>query len=316
MGIKPSSSTYRDLLSSSLKYGLTNGTEKAASISVTSLGIDLARNETDMAGRQKAVLTVPLFDKFFRAYENNKLPGGEMLAKVLIASYEVPQAMADECAQMIEANGEYAGLVRSIGGSPHILLSDTSVTNGAGTHDVQEELGGDLEPPPTEDPVVEVSEVRAPGGATPPPPSAIFIGHGKNKQPLEDLKSILDGFKIPYKVAIAEPNLGRPIPDKVREVMLSCNSAVLIFTKDEQFSDADGNTIWRPSENVIHELGAASFQYQDRVVILKEEGITLPSNFSSVGYISFDSGALQAKTMDILKELIGFGLVRIALGTE
>ncbi len=98
--------------------------------------------------------------------------------------------------------------------------------------------------------------------------------------------------------------------------MLSCNSAVLIFTKDEQFSDADGNTIWRPSENVIHELGAASFQYQDRVVILKEEGITLPSNFSSVGYISFDSGALQAKTMDILKELIGFGLVRIALGTE
>ena len=45
---------------------------------------------------------------------------------------------------------------------------------------------------------------------------AIFIAHGKNKTPLEQLKQILEQFKIPYRIATEEPNLGRPIGSKVR----------------------------------------------------------------------------------------------------
>jgi hypothetical protein len=36
-----------------------------------------------------------------------------------------------------------------------------------------------------------------------------------------------------------------------------------------------------------------------------------PTNFQSVGYIEFDVDTLEAKTADLLKELIGFGLVRV-----
>lgn len=43
---------------------------------------------------------------------------------------------------------------------------------------------------------------------------AIFVAHGKNKKPLEQLKGILEQFKIPYRVATEEPNLGRPIGPK------------------------------------------------------------------------------------------------------
>ncbi len=93
--------------------------------------------------------------------------------------------------------------------------------------------------------------------------------------------------------------------------MLQCGSAILIFTKDEQFKDEEGNPIWRPSENVVHELGAASFAYEDRVVSFKERGITFPANFESVGYIEFEEDSIEAKTAELLKELIGFGLVRI-----
>jgi predicted nucleotide-binding protein len=142
-------------------------------------------------------------------------------------------------------------------------------------------------------------------------PSAIFVGHGKNRGPLEKLQKILDEFKVPYKVVVDLPNLGRPIPDKVKDTMEECNSAILIFTKDEEFRDADGKELWRPSENVVFELGAASYAYEDRVVILKEKGITFPTNFSSVGYIEFEENAIEAKAVDILKELIGFGLVKI-----
>jgi predicted nucleotide-binding protein len=139
----------------------------------------------------------------------------------------------------------------------------------------------------------------------------IFIAHGKNKKPLEQLKRILDQFKVPYKVATEEPNLGRPIGTKVKEVMEACNCAILLFTADEELFDKDENSIWRPNENVIHELGAASYLYGNRIVILKEQKVNMASNFKDIGYISFETDALDAKSLDVLKELIGFGIVKI-----
>lgn len=141
---------------------------------------------------------------------------------------------------------------------------------------------------------------------------AIFIAHGKNKKPLDQLKHILEQFKIPYKVAVDEPNLGRPIGEKVRQTMQECNCAILIFTADEEFQDKEGNTIWRPSENVVFELGASSYLYGSRVVILKEETVQFPSNFKDLGYISFQKDALNAQSMDVIKELIGFEIVKIS----
>jgi len=155
--------------------------------------------------------------------------------------------------------------------------------------------------------------------STPPPPPAdldqrpkpIFIAHGKKKGPLDKLEKVLNGFKIPYKVAISEPNLGRPIPQKVKQIMSQCGSGILIFTKDESFKDSDGNDVWRPSENVVFELGAASFAYEDRVVILKEKGLTFPTDFQSVGNIEFEEDRIEGKTAELLHELIGFGLLKV-----
>jgi predicted nucleotide-binding protein len=140
----------------------------------------------------------------------------------------------------------------------------------------------------------------------------IFIAHGKNKKPLEQLKNVLEQFRIPYKVATEEPNLGRPISAKVREIMQSCNCAILIFTADEELKTPSGETVWRPSENVVYELGASGFLYDNRLVIMKEEGVTFPSNFRDIGYISFEKDQLEAKSMDVLKELIGFGIVKVS----
>lgn len=140
----------------------------------------------------------------------------------------------------------------------------------------------------------------------------IFVAHGKNKKPLEQLKKILHQFKIPYKVATDEPNLGRPISKKVRETMEACNCAILIFTADEELKDPDGNTIWRPSENVVHELGASGYLYDDRIVIMKESSVNFPSNFADIGYISFEKDKLEAQAMEILSELIGFEIVKIS----
>jgi predicted nucleotide-binding protein len=76
--------------------------------------------------------------------------------------------------------------------------------------------------------------------------------------------------------------------------------------------DAKGNPVWRPSENVAFELGAAGYLYGNRIVIMKEEGVEFPSNFRELGYISFSKDELDAQAMGVLKELIGFGIVRIS----
>ncbi len=140
---------------------------------------------------------------------------------------------------------------------------------------------------------------------------ALFIAHGKNKKPLEQLKNILDGFKVQYKVAVDKPNLGRPISTKVRETMEECNCAILIFTADEEFTDKDSNAVWRPSENIIYELGAASYLYGKRIVIMKEDKVDLPTDFKDIGYISFSKDKLGDKAMDIIKELIGFNILKV-----
>jgi predicted nucleotide-binding protein len=91
-----------------------------------------------------------------------------------------------------------------------------------------------------------------------------------------------------------------------------CSSAILVFTKDQKVYDEEGNEVWHARENVSHELGAASVLYGGRIIIFKEKGLVLPTNFSSIGYIEFETGHLQSKTMDLLKELVAFGLVKIS----
>jgi hypothetical protein len=99
LGLKPSSTNYRDLLSSSYKYGLTEGTEKAEEISLTELGRSVTQTDapsTRMDSLRDAVLTPPLFKQFFEDYRNKKLPT-QMFSKILTTEYHVAPQFADEC---------------------------------------------------------------------------------------------------------------------------------------------------------------------------------------------------------------------------
>lgn len=144
-------------------------------------------------------------------------------------------------------------------------------------------------------------------------PNKLFIGHGRNKKPLEQLTKTLRELGIPHVVAEDEPNSGRPISKKVRDTMDQCGAAILIFSADVEYFDKDGNSIWRPSENVDHELGAAAVLYDDRVILFKEESINLASNFSGIGYIAFEKDKLDAKTNELLRELIGLKILKLSV---
>lgn len=298
----PSGTDFRDLLSSSFKYGLTLGTEKADSISLTELGQSIvkSRDATEKSkGLREAALKADLFRKIYERYDNGKLPQEQFLKNVLEVDFHVPPENREEVARLIKENGIFAGIIRDVSGSPYVMIEGEQVT-----------------PPevePTE--VAEVAEgAEVPVSAEAPKAERkIFVGHGKNMKPVQQLEKVLQQFKIPYIVAEEEPNRGRPISVKVAELMRECSAAILVFTSDEEFKDLQGNTIWRPSENVIDERGAASILYGDRMVIFKEEGIDLPTNFRDIGYISFEKDRLNAKGLELIKELVALGFLRVTV---
>lgn len=313
--LSPRHKKFEYLTGASIAYGLTEGGAQSPQIALSDLGrriVAPTAEGDDLAAKREAVLRPRIIREFLTKYDGSPLPK-DNIARNVLEEMGVVAGVTERVLQLILDNAKELGLLRELKGRFYVRLDAPTPAEPAVSpldtlspdemdeereDDIVDEVAGRQ----TEDGQRAVKKSR---------PGAIFLGHGKNRGPLEKLQKILNEFKVPHRVAVDQPNLGRPIPDKVKDVMEECNSAILIFTKDEEFRDAEGNELWRPSENVVYELGAASFAYEDRVVILKEKGITFPTNFSSVGHIEFDEDAIEAKAVEILKELIGFKLVTV-----
>jgi len=76
--------------------------------------------------------------------------------------------------------------------------------------------------------------------------------------------------------------------------MHECGAAILIFSADEEFPNKDGEVVYRPSENVVFELGAASALYGSRIIIFRDSRVQFPTNFREIGYITFEPNQLSA----------------------
>jgi hypothetical protein len=96
--------------------------------------------------------------------------------------------------------------------------------------------------------------------------------------------------------------------------MDECGAAMLVFTADRELRDLDGNSVWLSSANVSNELGAATVLYNGRVVIFKEQGVDLASNYSGIGFIEFEKNKLSAQAMELFREVRHFGLIKISVG--
>ena len=94
-----------------------------------------------------------------------------------------------------------------------------------------------------------------------------------------------------------------------------CSSAIFIFTADERFlkeaSDGGTEEVWRPSENAIYELGAASVLYENRIVVFKEKRVTFPSDFSDLGHLEFETDQLVAEIGALFQELVALDILEV-----
>jgi predicted nucleotide-binding protein len=318
--LSPTGTLFRDLLSASYKYGFTKGSFASETIELTELGEQLTKPRSDnekLDAMRKGLRNITLFEQVLTHFNNNKLPAADFLKNTLERDpFNVTPEWSTEAANVFIANGKDVGFVRDVSGSPFVVLDA-----GPPAMEIAPII------PETEKvqiPATEITEKKETIPQQQKPSSApetqtptvlqFFIAHGKDKGALEQLKGILNQLGIPYLIAQEEANVGRPISKKVKELMDSCSGGIFIFSADEEFKDSNGSSIFRPRENVVYELGAASYKYDQRIVIFKEKGVTFPTDFRDLGFIEYEKGQLSGKTMDLLKELIALKAVKILPG--
>jgi predicted nucleotide-binding protein len=316
VGRKPTSSEFKNLLSSSFKYGLTEGTEKAEYISLTQLGLAITKPKDDkefQESKVKAALIPDIFKKIYIYYKDAKLPSDAFLKNILEREFNIDREWVDDCIAALVANAKYVNILIDVSGSPYITFDSEKTQTVASTDN-----GKDQSVPPKKDDFKQDTEdIKQPAEAARAPTEVsklIFIAHGKNKKPVEQLKGLLDQFHVPFVIAEEEPHSGRPISIKVAQSMQSCSSAIFVFTSDEEYTTPTGDKVFKPSDNVVYELGAASVLYGKKIVIFKEDGVEFASDFKDLGYISFEKDKLNAKAMDLLRELIGHGFLKVVAG--
>jgi len=324
LGTTPSSSVFERLVAGSRFYGLTEGGINAREFTPTSLG-ELATADDDekrSAALKQAVMNVPPFKLFFETYVDRKVPGPAAMKDFLVNTATVPEEHADACITHLRADAATAGLTRTIGNALWVDLDGVPQTPAANDEAAESDDLDEVDESPTGSETngrLAAEQEKAPEGPPTPPepptiPQAIFVAGRKSKS-LDQLVKILDEYKIPHLLAEDEPNVGRPISVKVAETMRQCGAAIIVFTPDEELRNAKDEPIWRPSQNMVHELGAAGMQYGRRIVIFREERVDLASNYSDIGHITFKEGELDAKTNELFRELIAFGLVNITVGS-
>jgi hypothetical protein len=324
IGKSPGSSVIRTLSASASAYGLTGGSYKT-SFTLREIGRAITQ-PTSPSEAARALVTSALTPGTFRSiydyYKGQKFPERQFFENTVIREFAVAPNQAGTCCEIFESNMRYVGLIRDTPGGD--WLSKDAVPQ-ATAEKVEE---GEVED--AEDAAAAIEDAFS-GGATtvdisPPPlpdepvnkrrPNRIFIGHGANKKPLAQLTKTLDNLGIPYAVAEDEPNAGRPISQKVRDTMDTCGAAILIFSADIEYFDADQNSVWKSSENVANELGAAAVMYDNRIILFKEESVDLASNYSGIGYITFERNKLDAKVNDLLRELFAMKIIKVSAGDD
>jgi len=320
--MSPAASSLRELITSAGRYGLTEGNYNSESIELTELGgrFTLPADEAErLEAARQAIRNVPIFDQLLEHYKNSKLPPPGILKAILEKPpFNVDVQWSQEVAELFAANGREVGFVREVSGSTWVLLEAGRPAEAAPAGQPRMEDGAANGRAPAGGGFADVAESASLARPQEVPiataQAQFFIAFGKDREALKQLQNMLKELGIPYLVAEDEAHAGRPISEKVADLMKACSAGIFIFSADDKLEDREGNTILKPRENVVFELGAASLLYGRRIVIFKEEGVSFPTDFRDLGYIEYQKGNLAAKSMQLLKELVALKAIKIQAG--
>lgn len=142
----------------------------------------------------------------------------------------------------------------------------------------------------------------------------VYLSHGKAVGTVESLQRLLSALDVSYIRTAEEAALGRVISEKIEDNMRSCQGGLFLFTADQSVGLIDSPlsqayTEGRP--NVVEEFGrATSLWGRESCVIIKEQGVVLPSNLQGIEYIEFPKGHVEVAFPRIIMELRTLNLLQ------
>lgn len=293
LNISPTSSAWRTLTGAALAYGLTSGAYGSDKIGLQ----DLGRRATapteegdDIKAKAEAALKPRVFSQFFTKYQRAKFPPDNIAKNVLQQEFGVPTERADEVLTILKDNGAFVGFIHQTKTGPFVSTDELSPSP------VMLPTEEQLETPPiapkaTSQLLTETSPART---ETVPPPSKdvrpfkVFISHGRDMGIVDQVKDVLDLYDIEYEVAVEEETTAIPVPQKVLAAMRRCEAGVMIVSADDDDAARSGTI----NNNVLIEIGAAFVLYDQKVVLLWDKRLKVPSNLQGLYRCEFEGGQL------------------------
>jgi predicted nucleotide-binding protein len=137
----------------------------------------------------------------------------------------------------------------------------------------------------------------------------IFLVHGHDEAVIQTVARFLERLDQEVIILREQPNSGRTIIEKFEDYA-DVGFAVVILTGDDRGGTKDAKADDqkpRARQNVILELGYFLGRLgRDRVCVLYQEGVEIPSDYSGVLYTPLDKAG--AWRLDLAKELKAAGL--------
>ena len=303
LGTTPKSSAFTMRLNASSAYGLTEGGYNDPDIRLTELGetvVSATPGEAERSNAVAAAATNPdTFGRFYRLFDGRRLPQSNYLHNILERELGVRSDLADECLGILWDNGEFAGLIsEGADGEHRVRLPEPDIVP-------------DVAPFPnrvaTEMPTLYMTqpEVGAPEHDEPPASEkSVFIGHIGDSNAADYIVSMLDEFGIPTaSPRIPEDDAGLLVPQEVSQAMRDSCAAVLVFRS--------GDDAWSSRDKMIGMLGASSVLFDDRVVLLHEDGERMSISLDRLNHIDFDHERPGESGMNLLVALHKAGVINV-----
>ncbi|MCY3553121.1 MAG: nucleotide-binding protein [Candidatus Poribacteria bacterium] len=137
----------------------------------------------------------------------------------------------------------------------------------------------------------------------------IFIVHGHDEAAKHKIARFIENLDLTATILDEQPSKGQTIIDKFEEHADEAGFAIVLLTADDVGAPKDRTDALKPRarQNVILELGYfLSGLGRDRVRILYEEGVELPSDIHGIIYVQMDERG--AWKLELAQEMASVGI--------
>jgi hypothetical protein len=137
----------------------------------------------------------------------------------------------------------------------------------------------------------------------------IFIVHGHDETAKHKIARFISDLDLSATILDEQPSRGQTIIDKFEEHADEAGFAIVLLTADDVGASKDRTDGLKPRarQNVIMELGYFLCGLgRDRVRILYEEGVELPSDIYGISYVPMDKRG--AWKLDLAQEMASVGI--------